>query len=277
MDRMARYHLGGVGKGLRGQLALAEGANLELDFQTCLTWATVCELLHNAALIHDDIQDNDPVRRGQPSLWKKFGVAQAINTGDFLIFRAFKLASQLGSLPLIGEVSHISELLVQGQAGDIEQTPFDSAQGYWPAYLKMAELKTGTLFQLPIQGIHQLKYGALEGFQARFWLDLGICYQIMDDIRDYKGQKQKGQKQKDFEEKKMNALIAWLSQLNEHRGLMEDYLAMGSSPQLLETIESQKVIQNLQAYLNKKLEVFKLNTAQESQKVVLNFIENSSP
>ena len=88
MNQMAQYHLDSGGKCLRGRLALAEGSSLDLADEDAMKWAMTCELLHNATLIHDDIQDNDPIRRGQPSLWKKYGVAQAINAGDFLIFRA---------------------------------------------------------------------------------------------------------------------------------------------------------------------------------------------
>ena len=54
------------------------------------------ELLHNFSLIHDDIQDNSPLRRGRPTVWVKWGVAQAINTGDVLFTLAFQSIQDLG-------------------------------------------------------------------------------------------------------------------------------------------------------------------------------------
>ena len=90
IDKMALYHLRTGGKRLRGRLALCAAKDQSVNPEQALLWAAACELLHNATLIHDDIQDNDPIRRGQPSLWKKFGVAQAINVGDFFIFKAFR-------------------------------------------------------------------------------------------------------------------------------------------------------------------------------------------
>ena len=55
-------------------------------------WAAAVELLHNATLIHDDIQDGDQVRRGQPTTWVRHGQAQAINAGDLLLMLPLALS-----------------------------------------------------------------------------------------------------------------------------------------------------------------------------------------
>ena len=66
--------------------SLAEVLGVEPD--AVLPWATSCELLHGASLVHDDLQDGDLVRRGQPTMWKVFGSNMAINLGDFLLLIA---------------------------------------------------------------------------------------------------------------------------------------------------------------------------------------------
>ncbi len=279
---MARYHLNSGGKCLRGHLALAEAEACELSHDKALPWAVACELLHNATLIHDDIQDNDPIRRGQPSLWKKYGVSQAINTGDLLIFRSFKLASQLGQSRLTDLLSQTAEILVRGQVDELLQLPKDD-KGYWNSYLEMTQFKTGTLFKLPVHGIQILRGSDLSAEEAKAWYSMGCCYQIYDDIRDYLGQKQPGQKQKDFEEKRINALLAWLSKDQDQATLLDDYLALPSTskerPILIKklhaTLEKNNVVAELLGFADKQLATFKNHTKPTTRDVVLHFFETA--
>ncbi len=267
---------------MRGHLALAEAQACELSHETAMPWALACELLHNATLIHDDIQDNDPIRRGQPSLWKKYGVSQAINTGDLLIFRSFKLASQLGQSRLTDLLSQTAEILVRGQADELLQLTKDD-KGYWKSYLEMTQFKTGTLFKLPVHGIQILKGSDLSPEEAKAWYSMGCCYQIYDDIRDYLGQKQPGQKQKDFEENRINALLAWLSRDPKHTSLLDDYLAIpkhsSKRQDILEALhtclEKNKVVLELLHFTDQQLDTFKTFTKPTTRNVVLNFFETA--
>ncbi|MEC9071791.1 MAG: polyprenyl synthetase family protein, partial [Myxococcota bacterium] len=84
--RMSAFHLETGGKRLRGMIPLVVAANLGGDPEEALEIGVALELLHNATLVHDDLQDGDEVRRGAPAIWARWGAAQAINTGDALYF-----------------------------------------------------------------------------------------------------------------------------------------------------------------------------------------------
>ena len=77
--RMVREHLDTGGKRLRARLAIAACQALGGRAEDAIDWAAAVELLHNASLVHDDIQDGDRTRRGKPALWARYGPAQAIN------------------------------------------------------------------------------------------------------------------------------------------------------------------------------------------------------
>ena len=85
LGQLAWEHIATGGKRLRARLAVqtvcAHGARADLG----IAWGAACELLHNASLIHDDIEDGDRFRRGKPALWARYGTAQAINAGDLCI------------------------------------------------------------------------------------------------------------------------------------------------------------------------------------------------
>ena len=85
------YHLATGGKRLRPVLCLATCEQLGGDPSEALTFAAAAEIMHNMFLVHDDLEDGDEVRRDQPTLWKKFGAANAVNCGDYMIGRAFRM------------------------------------------------------------------------------------------------------------------------------------------------------------------------------------------
>ena len=94
MREMLEYHYRSGGKRLRPTLVLGaalayarrKGGDTEQLTCSAIPYALAVELLHNATLIHDDIQDGDVSRRGHPTLWKKYSEAQAINCGDAWFF-----------------------------------------------------------------------------------------------------------------------------------------------------------------------------------------------
>ena len=86
---MASYHMSTGGKRIRGRLALDSALALGVDPSGAVAWAAACELMHNASLVHDDLQDGDMVRRGHEALWVKYGREQAINAGDLLLMLPF--------------------------------------------------------------------------------------------------------------------------------------------------------------------------------------------
>lgn len=281
LDAMARYHLGTGGKYLRGQLALAEAQAMGVAQAQALPWALACEMLHNATLVHDDIQDNDPIRRGQTSLWKKFGLAQAINVGDYFIFRAFGTTANLANPRLSLFMAETAQELVTGQCQELSPD-IQSIEQISPHYETLAKRKTGTLFQLPVIGAQLLKDSAINLQLQESWFRLGLSYQIYDDIKDYLGLKQTGQKQKDFVEGRLNALVAKLALRSENKSLIETYLqeslkkdvSQKTISQLNNAIEKQNVIGELKSQLLDHLDDFKLQASAQSQQVILKYMSS---
>jgi len=192
---MLEYHLGwagggSVGKRLRPLLCLLACAASGGEWERALPVAAAIELLHNFSLIHDDIQDNSPVRRGRPTVWQKWGQAQAINAGDAM-FTLAHLA--LHGLPARGlspkvtlNVLKIFDLtclvLTQGQYLDIA---FEGRERVTVAeYMTMIEAKTAALIAASIQ-LGALIAGADEPRTAHFehyGRSLGLAFQIQDDL-----------------------------------------------------------------------------------------------
>src|SRR5512142_2173786 len=103
---MLHYHLGwadadlrsadfGAGKRIRPVVALLCCESSGGDWHTAVPAAAAIELLHNFSLIHDDIEDNDVMRRGRPTVWKVWGIPQAINAGDALYTMAHTTLNRL--------------------------------------------------------------------------------------------------------------------------------------------------------------------------------------
>ncbi len=207
LQTMLSYHLGweGIGAGpetqgkrirplllllCRGSVSPGEpAATGSSDWKSALPAAAAVELIHNFSLIHDDIQDHSPLRRGRPTLWKTWGIPQAINAGDTM----FSLA-QLSILDLAPRVDH--ELVVdacrrinqtcleltQGQFLDLnyEKEPVISLEAYW----RMIAGKTAAL--LATCATLGAILGGAEGSTVKSFRDyghnLGMAFQAQDDF-----------------------------------------------------------------------------------------------
>jgi geranylgeranyl diphosphate synthase, type I len=195
--QMITYHLGwdtdgpaARGKRVRPLLTLLIAAAAGGDWRQALPAAAAVELIHNFSLVHDDIQDRSDTRRGRPTVWKQWGIAQAINTGDALFVAAHQAASRLATrsvepravLAVRDRLDHACLRLTQGQHLDLafEQSP-DVTQ---PAYLEMIAGKTAALLEAATAA-GALVAGASEpqvGRYAEFGLHLGLAFQILDDL-----------------------------------------------------------------------------------------------
>ncbi|MEO0600024.1 MAG: polyprenyl synthetase family protein [Myxococcota bacterium] len=189
IQQMAHEHLSSGGKRIRARLALAIGDGEGAAPERMLPWAAAVEILHNATLVHDDIQDRDEIRRGQPTLWARHGVGQAINVGDFLLMTPF-LALELIEVDA-GTRWALTQALVtraietvRGQSLEMSLPP--AAHEDWDAYLTAIRGKTGPLLALPVEGA--LIVAGTESGEARkvadAFVDIGAMYQLCDDIED---------------------------------------------------------------------------------------------
>ena len=134
--QMVHEHLATGGKRLRARLALAACQALGGSAKDAIDWAAAVELLHNASLVHDDIQDGDRTRRGKPALWVTHGAAQAINTGDLLLmlpFRALADYSAETQASLVQILASYAERTARGQIRELRLTA--SAERVWGCLL----------------------------------------------------------------------------------------------------------------------------------------------
>jgi geranylgeranyl diphosphate synthase, type I len=205
---MLAYHMGWEGEGagieaqgkrIRPLLVLlccaaagsssgAVGATEDCDWKAALPAAAAVELLHNFSLIHDDIQDNSPLRRGRSTVWVKWGPAQAINAGDVMFTLSFLAVQGLAaSLPpqsvlLASRILQETCLrLTQGQYLDISYESANSLpiEAYWP----MIGGKTSALLACCAE-LGALSAGA--GTEQRqffhdYGYNLGLAFQVLDD------------------------------------------------------------------------------------------------
>lgn len=204
---MLHYHMGWVdadlrptqvnsGKRIRPLLCLLCCQAAGGDWEQAVPAAAALEILHNFTLIHDDIQDNSPTRRGRPTLWTLWGVPQAINSGDAMFAAAHLALARLldGGVPPATVVQALRRLdetcmaLTRGQFADMQ---FET----WPhvtvnEYIEMIQGKTAVLLALSAE------LGALIAPQdtqtihhyAAFGLHLGLAFQVRDDILGIWGQ-----------------------------------------------------------------------------------------
>lgn len=183
----ARHHLETGGKRLRARLALAAGAAVGAERTERIAVAAACELVHNASLVHDDLQDGDRFRRSHETVWSRFGEGVAVCLGDHLLSAGFRAVAQAegGSGSLVGLLGQRVTDLSSGQAEELALCRAGRAAD-WVTYEQIAALKTAPLLSLPLElAFRQVGeedcYGeAVLGFAHGF----GLAYQVHDDIED---------------------------------------------------------------------------------------------
>jgi geranylgeranyl pyrophosphate synthase len=204
LGEAAAYLLERPGKRVRARLGLDLADSLQLLPEQGIALAAAVELLHNASLVIDDVQDNDEMRRGRASIWRTFGRSQAINLGTFLIAQSTALAARLpGISPLFAAT------LREATAGQSAEIDFHTSTPTLPAYEKMAEAKTGALFALAAQAAATLARlpDNLATAIGNSFGRLGAAYQIQDDLADAFGLKGRTRAGLDLREGKANSIV----------------------------------------------------------------------
>ena len=201
---LIRYHLGFAderlaptpgarqprGKRLRAIVCMLIGRAIGAPRNALTTLMLASEMLHNASLVHDDIEDEEPLRWGRPTVWSLSGTSQAINIGDALIGMTFDLLLRLRQDGVPPDVVHrVLESYVraylrmgEGQHLDLlQQARLDIGVD---RYLDMISRKTGAALE-GFCGATAIVGGGtaqVEGSYRRFGAAFGMLYQIMDDI-----------------------------------------------------------------------------------------------
>ena len=185
-----RYSLLGGGKRLRVQLAMMASAALGGKEDDALPYGAALECIHTYSLIHDDLpcMDDDDLRRGRPTLHKKFDEATAVLAGDGLLTLAFSVAANapLSAEQNLSAVKVLSESagaygMVEGQVLDMKLR--DASED---AILEMYRYKTGALLCAAVS-LGAIAAGGKGDELRTFAENLGVAFQIQDDILDIIG------------------------------------------------------------------------------------------
>jgi octaprenyl-diphosphate synthase len=187
VENVGHYIIDAGGKRMRPLLVLLSAKALGECTQAQLKFAATIEFIHTATLLHDDVVDISSLRRGRPTANAQFGNAPSVLVGDFLYTRAFQLMVQLDSLPLLNHMADTTNTIAEGEvlqlvrAGNPDTT---EAQ-----YLDVITRKTAILFAAGCYGAALLAGEAQPRCQALhdFGLNLGIAFQMIDDVLDYEG------------------------------------------------------------------------------------------
>jgi geranylgeranyl pyrophosphate synthase len=189
------------GKGIRPALCLATCGAFGGREEQALPSAAAIELMHNAFLVHDDIEDSSEYRRDRPTLHRQYGVPLAVNVGDAMNAMSVRLLKQNFSLlgPALGarvfdEFDHMSIETIEGQAMELGWIRDNDCSTTEEDYLLMVLKKTGWY-----SFIHPARIGALiadpEGIDLdrfnRFGYYLGTAFQIRDDVLNLAGDRSK--------------------------------------------------------------------------------------
>ena len=187
LHKMLGHILSGRGKAVRPLLALHAGNLYHYDQQKVTYMAAASELMHIATLVHDDAIDKASVRRGQETINKIWGTDKAIIFGDYLFAKAAEYAVDTGSLRVVGLFSQTLEAI---SYGELKQgfSAFSLEQSY-DKYVERITGKTASLFALSTGGGAILSDAPEESIKilGEYGLNLGISFQIVDDIFDYIG------------------------------------------------------------------------------------------
>jgi geranylgeranyl pyrophosphate synthase len=185
LDRLAGDTIAAGGKRLRPLLVLLAAGDGEIADDTGLIRAAVAvELIHSATLVHDDVLDAAPLRRGRPTVWAEAGRSGATATGDYLFARAFGELVSNGRVDEIRILSEASSALARGELLQ-RQDAFD-AEVAIERYLLRCELKTARLFQAACE-LGALESGGPAEALGVFGRRIGLAFQLLDDVLDVSG------------------------------------------------------------------------------------------
>ena len=195
---MLAYHMGwegehagpvARGKRIRPLLVLLTAGAAKCDWKKALPAAAAVELIHNFSLIHDDIQDGSDQRRGRPTVWKLWGTAQAINSGDAMFALAhltvFELVNTTNEHTAFLGARMLQETCLELTKGQYLDMSYETQSkltidDYWP----MVSGKTAALLATCTE-LGALVAGANEKIRAsyrQFGRSLGLAFQVQDDL-----------------------------------------------------------------------------------------------
>lgn len=243
LEEAMRYSLMAGGKRIRPVLCLATARSLGQPVEDYLPIAAALEMVHTYSLVHDDLpaMDDDDLRRGQPTSHIRYGEAIAILAGDGLFAEAMAAVANVPGDPqrVLETVSLIASAtgvtgMVGGQYVDVTAEHLNGDE-----LLRLHRLKTGSLIEVSVQSA--LAYGgvapAARAPYEVFARELGVLFQIVDDILDVTGSDEELGKPQGSDERHGKVTYVSLYGLEQARGLAAD--SHGAALAALDQIEGE--------------------------------------
>jgi geranylgeranyl pyrophosphate synthase len=172
------------GKRLRPLLVFVAAGPEPADAELVLRAAVAVELVHSATLVHDDVLDAAPLRRGRPTVVATAGRAMATATGDLLFSRAFAELAGGGAVEPVRVLSDASSALVQGEL--LQREDAWRLETTRERYLRRCDLKTARLFRAACE-LGALAGGGNVALLGEFGERIGLAFQLLDDVLDVSG------------------------------------------------------------------------------------------
>jgi len=263
---IGNYSLLGYGKRLRPLLFVLSCRLCNYDGEDIYRLSTIFEYIHTASLLHDDVLDNAEIRRNRPSANNIWGVHPAILEGDFLYCKSSLIAIGSNNVAFLKRISEASTRMVEGQVLELIHTKdwnIDKEE-----YFEIITAKTAVLISAActcgavISGAEKDAEDSL----AKFGMNLGIAFQLMDDILDYTSSEEVFGKPvgKDLREGKVTLpLIYTVSGLEEsEKERIKDLFSSGSPVEedyinLVKLVRAKGAIERIrheaQSYVNEAL------------------------
>lgn len=185
VPQLAGHIIAAGGKRLRPILTLAASKLCGYQGQRHRKLAACVEFIHTATLLHDDVVDASDLRRGGPSAHVLFGNEASVLVGDFLFSRSFQIMVEDGSIDVLRILSNASAIIAEGEV--LQLTTMNDSTTSEQAYLEVILAKTAELFAAAcrIGAVVSGRPAAEEEALRTFGLNLGIAFQIIDDVLDY--------------------------------------------------------------------------------------------
>jgi octaprenyl-diphosphate synthase len=182
---VGEHILGGGGKRLRPALVLLTSQMLRYDGYRDVIYAAVVEFIHTATLVHDDIIDEADVRRGRTSINYRWGNNLTVLVGDYLYTHSMNMALAEGNLDILRLLSNVTIRMIEGEILGLEQN--GRADLSIDDYFDIVNRKTAALFgaccRIPAYLVDISEAHASSLFN--YGLNLGICFQLIDDLLDF--------------------------------------------------------------------------------------------
>ncbi len=187
VEKIGDYIISAGGKRLRPLLVLLAGRALGYRADDLQLLAATIEFLHTSTLLHDDVVDKSDMRRGRSTANAQWGNAPSVLVGDFLYARSFEMMVTLGSMPVMRIISQATRVIAEGEV--LQLSKVRDASTTEETYMEVIRGKTAMLFEASTHSAAVLAGASTEQAEAlrTFGDHLGIAFQLVDDLLDYKG------------------------------------------------------------------------------------------